>query len=699
MDRPFKIFACITVILFACLCLLTLTGVGTIILYNFLQERMNSGPETAGTPLYETLLPRTPANDADLLSTPTTRGERPLDLPEGLEINIWDRAPEEAFQNLAALAGVTVPAGDRLEQTERLKGVHDIPLTVQESAPVLPIGTESNFQIINMDNDEQYTITAELRYVTSHVYFWVENGVSARDESIQELVDRFEDQTYPTDRAFFGSEWTPGIDGDPHLYILYARNLGSMVGGYYSSTDEVSQLAHAFSNQHEMFYINADTSPLGMNFTGGILAHEFQHMIQWHTTRNEETWLIEGFAELAAFLNGFNLGGFDRMYLYRPDIQMNYWPDINDSDSVYHYGSSFLFVDYFYGRFGEDAIRALVQNPQNGMASIDDTLQAIGAADPESGRLLTADDVMADFSAALLLDDPSVAEGQYQFSDYDVTHQPSLEEDIADCPTGAHSGEATQYGIDYLRIACAGRWRFFFAGQTTQRVLPADPAEGLFAAWSNRGDDSDMTMTRTFNLPAGSPATLQFRLWYDVEDKYDYAYLEISTDGGETWEILETRYGTRMNPQGNNFGWGWTGKSGGGEEAAWIQEEVDLTPFAGNSVLVRFEYITDPAQHGEGLMVDDIRIPQLGYAAGFEDGLDGWETKGFVRLQNLLPQTYRVRVIRRGNQTTVEDLALDGRMFGSFDLVVEDGGDAVIAIIGTNRFTIQTAQYQYQLLE
>jgi hypothetical protein len=37
-------------------------------------------------------------------------------------------------------------------------------------------------------------------------------------------------------------------------------------------------------------------------------------------------------------------------------------------------------------------------------------------------------------------------------------------------------------------------------------------------------------------------------------------------------------------------------------------------------VQLRFEYITDAAVNGEGLLLDDIRMPEIGYQTDFEAG-------------------------------------------------------------------------------
>jgi bacillopeptidase F (M6 metalloprotease family) len=80
---------------------------------------------------------------------------------------------------------------------------------------------------------------------------------------------------------------------------------------------------------------------------------------------------------------------------------------------------------------------------------------------------------------------------------------------------------------------------------------------------------------------------------------------------GRLGRSLSTPSGTDANPVGSNLGWGYTGCSGGSETGMecspqWIQEKVDLSAYAGQKILVRFEYITDAALNYESLMLDDI---------------------------------------------------------------------------------------------
>jgi immune inhibitor A len=694
MDRQVKIVLSVALAVFVCLCCAGGAGGGAFVM------RMLSLPvdtPSGGRLGYPTDSPEDETESPNPVYTPAS-GPTATAFAEGTTLDLSEPVSAEALETLQSLIAGDPPAGDLVEQAMRLKHIADIPRTVAESATPIAVGETREFNVSNMDNDQNLVITAEMRYATPHVYFWVDQDASARDSEIRDLVDIFEEKIYPTDREFFGPEWSPGIDGDEHLYILYARRLGSSVGGYYSPADEVPKAAHPFSNQHEMFYINADNMGLTEEYTLSVLAHEFQHMIHWYGDHNEESWVNEGFSELAVSLNGYNLGGADWMYVNQPDIQLTYWPDINDDESFAHYGGAFLFMNYFLGRFGREATQALVRNPANGLVGIDDTLSQMGISDPARDRMLTADDVMADFAAALLLQDTSADDGRYGFSEYPSLQ--SLDEitGINSCPGKKQSKKVSQYGFDYYAIGCSGSYTVYFAGQTVQKVLPVETPEGKYYVWSNRGDESDMTLTRAFDLPAGGGATLEFDLWYDIEEDWDYVYLEASVDDGKTWNILNTDYGTDSNPQGNSYGWGWTGASEDETSSGWVTEQVDLSAYAGERVQIRFEYITDAAVNGEGLIVDNIRIPEISYAADFESGLDGWEGEGFVRLENILPQSYRVLVVRRGAGVTVEELPLDERMAGKLVIDAADGEEVYLIVLGTARYTRQKAPYQFIVL-
>lgn len=603
---------------------------------------------------------------------------------------------EAHIETLNTLEEAQIPINDPIGLAQRLDGRSNLSTTTDVLPTPLEVGAKESFWVLDSDDNRHSSVPATLRYVTDHLYFWIEDGVKYSESDLKDLAETFEIKIYPTNRAFFGSEWTPGVDGDPHLYVLYARGLGGTVAGYFSSGDEYPPTVKEYSNGHEMFLLSADRAGLDEEYTYGVLAHEFQHMIHWYRDLNEETWLNEGFSELAMHLNGYDTGGADHSYTEDPDIQLTDWP-LDSPESYAHYGSSFLFVTYFLDRFGEDATQALIALPDNGMDSIDTVLAELGAVDPLTEKSVSSDDVFSDWVVASYLVDGKIGDGRYTYNNYPDAPSPSETETISSCPTELITRDVSQYGVDYIRINCQGDHTLYFEGSMRVGVLPIDPHSGSYAFYSNRGDESDMTLTQTFDFTDHSgPLTLTYWTWYDIEEDYDYLYLTASTDGGN-WQILETPSGTTDDPSGNSYGWAYNGASENGP--VWIQETIDISQYAGDKVQIRFEYVTDAAANGEGFLLDDIAVPEIGYFSDFENDNGGWQADGFVRIQNVLPQIFSLSLIKIGESTTVEriNLASDNSTDIPINLDAETG-EIVLVVSGMTPFTRQRAPYQFSIM-
>jgi len=691
MKRPWIIPAAIAAFILLCYaCLFSLAAVTMLAVW---RNQSVSQPQARDfTPVLTptpraTPLPRTPTPP---IRTPS---DRPSPLPPTPKPTAATSAPGLSWDTLETLRNTIVPINDPADLARRLEGKGNIPATLAAPPAPLKVGDRQTFWVSNTDTNEYFQVKATLQYVTDHAYFWIEDGVSFKERELRDLAETFEKRIYPTNREFFGSEWTPGVDSDPHLYILYTRRLGNGIAGYFSSADEYPPAIQEYSNAHEMFVLNADSILLNEEFTYGVLAHEFQHMIHWYRDRNEETWLNEGFSDLAMFLNGYDIGGHDFIYVQDPDLQLNDWPTEQEQTTP-HYGASFLFTTYFLDRFGEEATKALVAEPDNGLDSIDKVLAELKVTDPLSGEPITADDVVVDWLLASYLQDGTIADGRYTYHNYPHAPRAFETESLRTCSEALQSRQVHQYGADYIQIRCKGDITLHFAGETQVGVLPTDPYSGDYAFWSNKGDESDMTLTRTFDFSnVSAPLTLSYWTWYDLEEDFDYLYLEASLDG-KSWQILTTPSGTDADPTGANYGWGYNGSSGGGPR--WIQEEVDLSQFAGQKVQLRFEYVTDAAVNGEGFLLDDVAIPQIGYFSDFENDDGGWQAQGFVRIANSLPQTFRLALIRdTGRQISVDPIALGPDNTADIPLNFESAlNEAVLVVIGTTRFTRQVANYQ-----
>jgi hypothetical protein len=654
------------VVLLCCICVLVAGMVGYG--YYALTQVSSSGVSIPPAPPIDGIFP---SSEAELFRPPS------------------DTISTETVQTLDQSI---VPENDVYELACRLQGVCDVAKTLDAPAVPLTVGTTQKFWLINADTNENFQINATLLYITPLTYFWAEEGVDVNEDDMKALMDEFDQKIIPTDREFFGSEWTPGVDNDPHIYVLYVGGLGSNIGGYYSSSDEYNPLVRQYSNGHEAFVLTS-SQPLGDEYAYSTLAHEFVHMIQFPTDRNDVSWLSEGFAELGAFLNGYDVGGADYYYVQSPDLQLNDWATNDSPDFGAHYGQSFLYVTYFLDRFGEEATKALTANPENDLASVDDTLKTLNAVDPQTGRVMTADDVFMDWAAAMYLLDGSVGDGRYTYHNYPNAPQTSDTEKISNCPQSVLARDVHQYGIDYINVSCTGDHTLTFTGSTAVQMLPVDPYSGSYAFATNLGNESDMTLTREFDFTnVSGPVTLSFNTWYDLEEDYDYLYLEVSEDG-EHWQIITTPSGTGENPSGNSYGWGYNGKTGN-----WIKEDVDLSQYAGKKVQVRFEYVTDAAVTGEGFLLDDVSVEAANYQSDFETDDGGWTAEGFSRVENIIPQTFRLSLITKGaDGTTVEAIELSADQLAEIPLSLQDGEEAVLIVTGTTRYTRKNSAYQIEI--
>ena len=103
------------------------------------------------------------------------------------------------------------------------------------------------------------------------------------------------------------------------------------------------------------------------------------------------------------------------------------------------------------------------------------------------------------------------------------------------------------------------------------------------------------------------------------------------------------------------------------------------------------------AVNEEGLLLDDVRVEALNYQSDFEADDGGWVAAGFVRVQNALPQTYRLSLILRGDTTTVTPVELNSDNTAEIPFSLQSGDEAILIVTGTTRFTTIPAAYQIEI--
>jgi immune inhibitor A len=188
-----------------------------------------------------------------------------------------------------------------------------------------------------------------------------------------------------------------------------------------------------------------------------------------------------------------------------------------------------------------------------------------------------------------------------------------------------------------------------------QKVDVVAPLDGKYL-YSGTGDYRTSSATSpSFTVPAGAQLTAKVN--YAIEVDWDYAYAEISVDGGATFTPLATNRSTDTDPNNQNEGHGITGTTAG----QWVDLTADLSAYAGKAAQVRFRHFNDAAYHELGFVVDNVAVGSA-LTAGFEDDAAGWTLNDF-------------RVVAGGSytQSFTHYYVAENRQYAGYDATLATG--------------------------
>jgi hypothetical protein len=631
------------------------------------------------------VVPTAPANQLPTPSVPTAQvALRPTQTdqqPTVVATIVPDLNDEEQ------IAAAQLQARDQVALAEAFRGV-DLAEVARTTPLNVQVGDREIFWVADVSGSTNYTITAELRYAGPIVLMYVDTDLEIDQAAIDRSAKAFEEQIYPRNRLFFGTERSPGVDADSRLTVLSTNLRGA--GGYFSASDEVPTSVNRFSNQREMFVMGVNSFRMGSDEYAATLAHEFQHMIHQNQLQRSPLWFNEGMSSIAEDVNGFDRDTSTLAYLRNPNLRLVGWSD--GTNSFPHYGASRLFLRYFLEQYaGERGTIELIQADAGNQ--VEAFAEIARRTRPDITNFHT---LVADWAVANLINDPAVGDGRYT---YRLLPRSATTEDVD--PSGA-TLSTEQFGVRYLELP-PGPTMLEFNGESTVSLAAVPPSSGRAMWWSNRGDETVSTLTRPVDLREVQAATLRFRVWHEIESDYDYAFVSASTDNGATWKTLPGRTTTNDDPQGQNFGNGLNGVSGTpdappgrGVRGTWLDEEIDLSAFAGQQILLRFWMIQDTGLNYLGLLLDDLSIPEIGWQDDVEADQGDWDAQGFVRVGGELPQRWELRLVRtRDGTTTVEPISVNEVSRATINLA--EGETGVLVVVPAALYTDELALFEYRL--
>ena len=592
------------------------------------------------------------------------------------------------------------PERDDLGLAIAYRGLTDLPSTTPPESTAYVVGAREPITISNTDLNTLSSPDFVLLHISDHAYFWFDTtpGFSEPNKDGLAATGAAFDQIYEQNTAIFGSEDIPGIDGDPRIHIVNASPVSVCdvtesnshqcgLGGYFGSADILPRSVDPSSNEREMFVMNG--SFFGSSTYLDILAHEFRHMIESNYDANDWDWEVEGSAMLAEDLLGFPNDAIARgnMFLSNPDQQLNRW---GDGNTLPYYGQGYVMNRYIYNRLGPELYFEFATHPEPGFTAID-TIAA------ENGLAFDSMTIFLDWLAALAIHSDENAPEIYTLRDgLDTAAAAS----INNFPTAVDS-TVKQYAADYYRLFGDGAVTLSFTGSNHTPLLQTVPLSGEHMWLANRANYSNMRLTREFDLTGVTKATLAYAVYHDIEIGYDFAYVSVSTDGGQTWRGLVGEQMQGEGPADDPSDAAYTDRFYTGSSRDWVKETADLTPYVGQVVQIRFEYVTDPILTFGGIAFDNIAIPEIEFYDDAESD-SGWLAEGFVRATGYVPQRWHLLLITYENGAplvTPVALTEDNTATAQFSLDSDGGGRPYLIVAASSPMTLESATYHLELTQ
>lgn len=587
----------------------------------------------------------------------------------------------------------------------------------------------------------------------------------------------------------------PDVDGDNFIHVLYMHDLADQRDAIFNPMDGLpaALVAGGFANARDVIYVN--TTPYSQaTFDDSIylssIATTFAQMILANVSPHQSPWLQNMLiADLRQRLSGSGVSpGQVDSYLDVPLTSITHMPIFSDASQIN--GGQQLFLTYLRQRFGENIVRGLFAHADEGAAALDSAIADAGVIDPVIGALPTGRDIFADFASTNILN-ALFGDGRFAYANA-ALDQGEIAAATEIALDDSIKTAIAPYGVGYYFYTASEPQTIevqFTGAQAINRLPDSSREEDNNFYLANQLPDTDSMMTRSVDLTSVDAAELTFDALYTLADGWNYGYVSVSTDGGETWEALPTADGTYSNPHGAAYGPGFTGISSpdaprpfpiigivlGGDgvtigdlspggpaqqagiqigdvlvgvngelwqtapdildvladyapghtivfnvqrgsrrlaipvllgahptrmvipESEWMAQTVDLTPYAGQEILLRFEIVTLPGYEETTYALDNLAIEAINW---HDDGAspDDWTLAGWSSVSERVPAEWLLTAVHTGDLSDhpprVERILSDGDVTANFRAALGANETLVLVVSALNTDTTQPAAFE-----
>ena len=466
-------------------------------------------------------------------------------------------------------------------------------------------------------------------------------------DKIVTLVANFQDENYLD------------INFPSYVAGYHSSGINAFVNRNVMSIDSYDWLHRTGANPpHEPSTDICSNTPASPFRYEGIFAHEYQHLLEFWASPGESTWVNEGLADYAITVTGY---GFPERTIHEtgwdshiqtflgwrslatpanlipqplggPENSLTVWDDQGGLETLSDYGAAWTFMELLHSRYGPAFMTDLHSEDVNGLPGVQAVLDKY-----LTGK--TTEQLVEEWAAMVALDsaidDGAKLRGAAKEADYQSS---TLHSSINWANPQAYSTPgAPPNGSDYVQLrdaagnplAARDVRSIEFAGSEVHDLLPIEwqSVDGVLS--SGAEDDMDRSLIREVSVPASGDQSLTFRTRYGIETLWDYAIVQVSGDGGESWTSLANADTTTdHDPDAlESIVAELPGLTG---DKDWHDTSYDLSSYGGQTVLLRLRMMSDGATLGNegglpaGWLVDDVRV---GGTLVSDGSLDGWRSE------------------------------------------------------------------------
>lgn len=140
---------------------------------------------------------------------------------------------------------------------------------------------------------------------------------------------------------------------------------------------------------------------------------------------------------------------------------------------------------------------------------------------------------------------------------------------------------------------------------TTTFVSPSSSITDSPTGNYPNGANKTITLSNPIDLSNAIGAVATFYAKWEIENNFDYVQFEVSTNGGSTWI---PQCGNYTNAGSSNNSQPTGEPLYDGIQSDWVLEEINLSDYLGESILVRFQLRSDNGLTMDGFYFDDLTI-------------------------------------------------------------------------------------------